>query len=179
VPATYDLVIIGGGINGCGIPRDAAGRGLAVHLCDGRSCGRHLVALDRADPWRPALSRAHDFRLAREALRERQVLWRIAPHIVRPLRFVLPHRPGLRTACLLRLPVCSTRWAVRLAASRCMDQGEWRCGGRSLSQANTLPAHRLAHTWCRSISTPTSPPRSTKLSPPPRARTSRRPRIRC
>src|SRR5260370_24855745 len=44
-----------------------------------------------------------DFRLVREALREREVLWRIAPHIVRPLRFVLPHRPGIRTAWLLRL----------------------------------------------------------------------------
>ena len=100
----FDLVIIGGGINGCGIARDAAGRGLAVHLCEmgdlaggtsSRSTGLIHGGLRYLEHY--------DFRLVREALREREVLWRMAPHIVRPLRFVLPYRPGLRPAWLLRL----------------------------------------------------------------------------
>jgi glycerol-3-phosphate dehydrogenase len=104
VPATYDLAIIGGGINGCGIARDAAGRGLAVHLCEmgdlaggtsSRSTGLIHGGLRYLEHY--------NFRLVREALREREVLWRLAPHIVQPLRFVLPYRPGLRPACLLRL----------------------------------------------------------------------------
>ena len=104
MPATYDLAIIGGGINGCGIARDAAGRGLAVHLCEmgdlaggtsSRSTGLIHGGLRYLEHC--------DFRLVREALREREVLWQIAPHIVRPLRFVLPYRPGLRPAWLLRL----------------------------------------------------------------------------
>ena len=102
--AAYDLAIIGGGINGCGIARDAAGRGLAVHLSEmgdlaggtsSRSTGLIHGGLRYLEHF--------DFRLVREALREREVLWRIAPHIVRPLRFVLPHRPGMRSAWLLRL----------------------------------------------------------------------------
>jgi glycerol-3-phosphate dehydrogenase len=104
VAAAYDLAIIGGGINGCGIARDAAGRGLTVHLCEmgdlaggtsSRSTGLIHGGLRYLEHY--------DFRLVREALREREVLWRIAPHIVRPLRFVLPYRPGLRAAWLLRL----------------------------------------------------------------------------
>jgi glycerol-3-phosphate dehydrogenase len=104
VAAAYDLAIIGGGINGCGIARDAAGRGLSVHLCEmgdlaegtsSRSTGLIHGGLRYLEHY--------DFRLVREALREREVLWRIAPHIVRPLRFVLPHRPGLRATWLLRL----------------------------------------------------------------------------
>jgi len=104
VAAAYDLAIIGGGINGCGIARDAAGRGLAVYLCDmgdlaggtsSRSTGLIHGGLRYLE--------YYDFRLVREALREREVLWRIAPHIVRPLRFVLPYRAGLRPAWLIRL----------------------------------------------------------------------------
>ena len=102
--AAYDLVIIGGGINGCGIARDAAGRGLAVHLCEmgdlaGGTSSRSTGLIHGGLRY---LER-YDFRLVREALREREVLWRIAPHIVRPLRIVLPYRPGLRSTWLLRL----------------------------------------------------------------------------
>ena len=102
--APFDLAIIGGGINGCGIARDAAGRGLAVYLCDmddlasgtsSRSTGLIHGGLRYLE--------YYDFRLVREALREREVLLRIAPHIVRPLRIVLPYCGGLRPAWLLRL----------------------------------------------------------------------------
>jgi len=104
VPPPYDLAIIGGGINGCGIARDAAGRGLAVYLCEmgdlaggtsSRSTGLIHGGLRYLE--------YYDFRLVREALREREVLLRMAPHIVRPLRIVLPYRGGLRPAWLLRL----------------------------------------------------------------------------
>jgi glycerol-3-phosphate dehydrogenase len=104
VAPPYDLAIIGGGINGCGIARDAAGRGFAVYLCEmgdlasgtsSRSTGLIHGGLRYLE--------YYDFRLVREALREREVLLRIAPHSVRPLRIVLPYRRGLRPAWLLRL----------------------------------------------------------------------------
>lgn len=100
----YDLAIIGGGINGCGIARDAAGRGASV------------VLFEKDDLASATSSRStklihgglryleyYEFRLVREALMERERLWAIAPHIIRPLRFVLPHHKGLRPAWLLRL----------------------------------------------------------------------------
>jgi glycerol-3-phosphate dehydrogenase len=100
----YDLAIIGGGINGCGIARDAAGRGLSVFLCekDDLASGTSSRSTKRIHGGLRYLEQL-DFRLVREALAEREVLWRIAPHVVRPLRFVLPHQKGLRPAWMLRL----------------------------------------------------------------------------
>ena len=104
VAPVYDLAIIGGGINGCGIARDAAGRGLAVHLCEmGDLAGGTSSRSTKLIHGGLRYLEYYDFRLVREALREREVLWRLAPHIVRPLRFVLPYRRGLRPAWLLRL----------------------------------------------------------------------------
>jgi glycerol-3-phosphate dehydrogenase len=101
---TFDVAIIGGGINGCGIARDAAGRGLSVYLCE---------QADLASGTSSASTKLihgglryleyYEFRLVRESLQEREVLWRVAPHIVQPLRFVLPHHKGLRPAWMLRL----------------------------------------------------------------------------
>ena len=99
-----DLIVIGGGINGCGVARDAAGRGLSVVLCEmGDLAGS-------TSSWSTKLIHGglryleyYEFRLVREALTEREVLWALAPHIIRPMRFVLPHRPGLRAAWVLRL----------------------------------------------------------------------------
>ena len=100
----FDLAIIGGGINGCGIARDAAGRGHSVFLCEMNDLASGTSS------WSTKLVHGglryleyHEFRLVREALLEREVLWRIAPHIIRPLRFVLPHHAGLRPRWLLRL----------------------------------------------------------------------------
>jgi glycerol-3-phosphate dehydrogenase len=99
----HDLLIIGGGINGCGIARDAAGRGLSVYLCEMNDLASGTSS------WSTKLIHGglryleyYEFRLVREALMEREVLWGIAPHIVHPLRFVLPHHRGLRPAWLLR-----------------------------------------------------------------------------
>ena len=100
----FDLAIIGGGINGCGIARDAAGRGNSVFLCEMNDLASGTSS------WSTKLIHGglryleyYEFRLVREALMEREVLWQIAPHIIHPLRFVLPHHRGLRPAWLLRL----------------------------------------------------------------------------
>ena len=100
---TYDVAIIGGGINGCGIARDAAGRGLSVYLCEQAdlASGTSSAATKLIHGGLRYLNL--EFRLVREALMEREVLWRIAPHIIWPLRFVLPYHKGLRPAWLLRL----------------------------------------------------------------------------
>ena len=100
----FDLAIIGGGVNGCGIARDAAGRGNSVFLCEMNDLASGTSS------WSTKLVHGglryleyYEFRLVREALIEREILWQIAPHIIRPLRFVLPHHDGLRPAWLLRL----------------------------------------------------------------------------
>jgi glycerol-3-phosphate dehydrogenase len=104
VSEPFDLAIIGGGINGCGIARDAAGRGLSVYLCEMNDLASGTSS------WSTKLIHGglryleyFDFRLVREALLEREVLWRTAPHAVRPLRIILPHHQGLRPAWMLRL----------------------------------------------------------------------------
>ncbi len=99
-----DLLIVGGGINGAGIACDAAGRGLSVALYE---------AQDFASATSSASSKLlhgglrylehYEFRLVAEALAEREVLLKKAPHIVTPMRFVLPHRAFLRPAYLIRL----------------------------------------------------------------------------
>jgi glycerol-3-phosphate dehydrogenase len=104
VDQVFDLAIIGGGINGCGIARDAAGRGNSVFLCEMNDLASGTSS------WSTKLIHGglryleyYEFRLVREALMEREVLWQIAPHIIHPLRFVLPHHRGLRPAWMLRL----------------------------------------------------------------------------
>jgi glycerol-3-phosphate dehydrogenase len=101
---TFDIAIIGGGINGCGIARDAAGRGLKVYLCEqGDLASGTSSAATKLIHGGLRYLEHYEFRLVREALMERETIWGIAPHIVWPLRFVLPHHKGLRPAWLLRL----------------------------------------------------------------------------
>ncbi|ACA16440.1 FAD dependent oxidoreductase [Methylobacterium sp. 4-46] len=103
-PGLYDLAVIGGGINGTGIARDAAGRGASVVLFEqGDLAGGTSSASTKLIHGGLRYLEHREFRLVREALMEREVLWASAPHIVWPLRFVLPHLPGLRPAWLLRL----------------------------------------------------------------------------
>ncbi len=100
----YDIAIIGGGINGCGIARDAAGRGLAVFLCEQNDlAGGTSSASTKLIHGGLRYLEYYEFRLVREALREREVLLHMAPHIIWPLRFILPHHKGLRPAWLIRL----------------------------------------------------------------------------
>jgi len=104
MPDRYDIFIVGGGINGCGIARDAAGRGYSVCLCEMNdlASGTSSVSTKLVHGGLRYLE-YFEFRLVREALVEREKLWSIAPHIISPLRFVLPHHSGLRPAWVLRL----------------------------------------------------------------------------
>ncbi|MEM8878764.1 MAG: glycerol-3-phosphate dehydrogenase, partial [Pseudomonadota bacterium] len=100
----YDLFVIGGGINGCGIARDAAGRGYQVGLCEkGDLAGGTSSWSTKLIHGGLRYLELYEFRLVREALIEREILWSNAPHIIWPLRFVLPHHKGLRPAWLLRI----------------------------------------------------------------------------
>ncbi len=101
--AEYDVVVVGGGVNGSGIAMDAAGRGLRVLLCEMN---------DLASATSSSSSKLihgglrylehYEFRMVREALAERESLLNNAPHIMWPMRFRLPHRPHLRPAWMIR-----------------------------------------------------------------------------
>ncbi|MBY8338107.1 glycerol-3-phosphate dehydrogenase [Alteriqipengyuania sp. NZ-12B] len=100
----FDLLVIGGGINGAGIARDAAGRGLSVLLVEKDDLAAHTSsASTKLVHGGLRYLEYYEFRLVRESLQEREVLLRNAPHIIWPMRFVLPHHSGLRPAWLLRL----------------------------------------------------------------------------
>lgn len=102
--APADLVVIGGGINGAGIARDAAGRGLSVILCEKDDLAQGTSSRSgKLIHGGLRYLEYYEFRLVREALIEREVLLNAAPHIVWPLRFVLPHSPEQRPAWLVRL----------------------------------------------------------------------------
>jgi glycerol-3-phosphate dehydrogenase len=100
---TFDLAVVGGGINGTGIARDAAGRGLSVLLLEqGDLGGGTSSASTKLIHGGLRYLEHYEFRLVRESLAEREVLLRTAPHIVWPLRFVLPHHAGLRPWWMVR-----------------------------------------------------------------------------
>jgi glycerol-3-phosphate dehydrogenase len=101
--STSDLLVVGGGINGAGIARDAAGRGLSVTLVERDDLASHTSS------WSTKLIHGglryleyYEFRLVAEALAEREVLLKLAPHLIEPLAFVLPHEPHLRPAWMIR-----------------------------------------------------------------------------
>ena len=100
----FDIVIVGGGVNGCGIARDAAGRGLKVLLAEMNdlASGTSSASTKLIHGGLRYLE-YYEFRLVREALSEREVLLEAAPHIIEPLRFILPHTKGLRPAWMIRL----------------------------------------------------------------------------
>jgi glycerol-3-phosphate dehydrogenase len=98
-----DLLVVGGGINGAGIARDAAGRGLCVVRCEKDDLASHTSsASTKLIHGGLRYLEYYEFSLVRKALIEREVLLRAAPHIMRPLRFVMPHAPGQRPALLIR-----------------------------------------------------------------------------
>ena len=100
----YDLLIIGGGINGAGIARDAVGRGLKILLVEQDDLAAHTSsASTKLIHGGLRYLETYDFRLVRESLLERERLLAVAPHLVQPLRFVLPHDPLTRPAWLVRL----------------------------------------------------------------------------
>ena len=106
-----DLLIIGCGINGVGIARDAVGRGLKVTLVEKGDLA------SQTSSWSTKLIHGgirylenYEFRLVRESLKEREVIRKIAPHITKPIRFVLPHVPSLRPTWLIRLGLILYDW---------------------------------------------------------------------
>ncbi|HHH89657.1 MAG TPA: glycerol-3-phosphate dehydrogenase [Aliiroseovarius sp.] len=102
--STYDIFVIGGGVNGCGIARDAAGRGLRVGLAEmGDLASATSSASTKLFHGGLRYLEYYKFRLVREALKEREVLLRNMPHISWPLRFVLPLHRDMRPAWLIRL----------------------------------------------------------------------------
>ncbi|PRD44791.1 glycerol-3-phosphate dehydrogenase [Phyllobacterium phragmitis] len=103
-PETYDLFVIGGGINGAGIARDAAGRGLSVLMCEKDDLAEGTSSRSgKLVHGGLRYLEYYEFRLVREALIEREVLLNSASHIIWPMRFVLPHSPDDRPAWLVRL----------------------------------------------------------------------------
>ena len=100
----YDIFVAGGGINGIGVARDAAGRGYSVCLCEMNdfASGTSSNSTKLIHGGLRYLEH-YKFRLVQESLKEREVLLKMAPHIIWPMRFILPHSKGMRPAWLLRL----------------------------------------------------------------------------
>ena len=102
-PAIHDLLVVGGGINGAGIARDAAGRGLRTLLCEQHDLASHTSsASTKLIHGGLRYLEFYDFRLVRKSLREREIVLNSAPHIGWPLRFVLPHDSHQRPAWMIR-----------------------------------------------------------------------------
>jgi glycerol-3-phosphate dehydrogenase len=123
--ADFDIAIIGGGINGTGLARDAAGRGLSVLLVEMNDLGSGTSSASSKLIHGGLRYLEHGaFRLVREALAEREVLLRMAPHLIRPTRFLLPLLPHRRSALLLRFGLFLYDWLGArklLPASRTVD----------------------------------------------------------
>jgi len=121
----YDLIVIGGGINGAGIARDAAGRGLSVLLCEQDDLARHTSSASTKLIHGGLRYLEHfEFALVRKALLEREVLLRNAPHIMHPMRFVMPCDTAMRPAWMIRIGLFLYDHLARrklLAASGTLD----------------------------------------------------------
>ncbi len=130
--ADFDLAVIGGGINGTGIARDAAGRGLRVVLFEQNDLASGTSSASSKLIHGGLRYLEHgEFRLVRAALSEREVLLRAAPHLIRPLRFVLPLNKARRSAVLLRLGLLLYDWIGRreiLPGTRELDLGSDKAG---------------------------------------------------
>lgn len=100
----FDVVVVGGGINGTGLARDLAGRGWRVLLAEAQDLAQHTSSSStKLVHGGLRYLETYEFSLVAKALQEREVLLRSAPHIIRPLRFVLPHAPHLRPAWMIRI----------------------------------------------------------------------------
>jgi glycerol-3-phosphate dehydrogenase len=137
LPDRVDLLVVGGGINGAGIARDAAGRGLKVLLVEQGDLGSATSsASSKLVHGGLRYLEQFEFRLVAEALAEREILLRSAPHIVHPMRFVMPHVPALRAAWMIRAGLLFYDYLARrqtLPASHPIDlrQGPYAAGLKS------------------------------------------------
>jgi glycerol-3-phosphate dehydrogenase len=128
----YDLAIIGGGINGCGVARDAAGRGFSAVLFEmgDLGSGTSSSSTKLVHGGLRYLER-YEFRLVRQAIAEREALLNAAPHLISPVRFVLPYHSGLRPAWLLRLGLMlydNIGGRSTLSRARALDLGNTAAG---------------------------------------------------
>ena len=104
VPEACDVCVVGGGINGVGIARDLAGRGCKVVLCEKDDLASHTSgASTKLIHGGLRYLEYYEFSLVRKALAEREILLRSAPHIMRPLRFVMPHDPSMRPVWMVSI----------------------------------------------------------------------------
>ncbi len=125
IPARCDIFVVGGGINGAGIARDLAGRGYSVVLAEKDDLAQHTSSSStKLIHGGLRYLEYYEFGLVRKALVEREVLLKSAPHIMRPLRFVMPHDPSMRPAWMIRLGIFLYDHLARrevLPASRAVD----------------------------------------------------------
>lgn len=126
----FDLIVVGGGVNGAGIARDAAGRGAKVLLLEAGdlASGTSSKSTKLVHGGLRYLEH-YEFALVSEALHEREVLWRIAPHLIHPLRFVLPVSESTRPSWMLRIGLVLY---------------DWIGGRRSLPNADAIDLRRHA-----------------------------------
>ena len=147
--AHYDLFVIGGGINGAAVACDAAGRGLSVALAEERDFAEGTSSRSsKLIHGGLRYLETYDFRLVREALREREILMAKTPHLVWPIRLVLPHVPGLRPRWLIRLGLLlydNLAPRKRLAASEGIDFATHPAGAALKSEFR----HGFAYSDCR------------------------------
>ncbi|ALJ11732.1 glycerol-3-phosphate dehydrogenase [Sphingopyxis macrogoltabida] len=134
----YDVIVVGGGVNGAGVARDAAGRGARVLLLEAGDLAQGTSSKSTKLIHGGLRYLEHyEFGLVREALKEREILWSIAPHIIWPLRFVLPYRTGLRPRWLLRLGLFlydHIGGRKKLPATRSIDLAQHEAGTPLQSQ---------------------------------------------
>ena len=142
------MLVVGGGINGVGIARDAAGRGLRVLLCERDDLASHTSsASSKLIHGGLRYLEHYEFRHVAKALAERAVLLRNAPHVVRPLRFVMPHVDGLRPRWMMRiglflydhLDLTRRRSLPAPARSRSAGTPPGKRSGRSCTTATSTP----------------------------------------
>src|SRR6187401_1427603 len=142
----FDLLIVGGGINGSAIARDAAGRGLDVLLVEKDDLAAHTSsASSKLIHGGLRYLEHYDFRLVRESLHERETMLRIAPHIVRPLEFVLPDPPGGRPWWMIRLGLLTYDFLAGRRSSVPRSRGVRR--GDNAYRRPLKPGFKLATYW--------------------------------
>lgn len=167
-----DLLVVGGGINGVGIARDAVGRGLSVVLCEKDDLAQHTSsASTKLIHGGLRYLEYYEFSLVRKALLEREVLLRMAPHIMWPLRFVMPHDRSQRPAWMIRAGLFLYDHLARrrfLPGSEAVRLAHIRRAGRSspaLRAASSIPTGGWTTPawWC---SMPAMPPTAVRRSSP-------------
>jgi glycerol-3-phosphate dehydrogenase len=150
------VLVVGGGINGAGIARDAGGTRLSVVLCEKDDLASHTSSSStKLIHGGLRYLEYYEFSLVRKALQEREVLLKSAPHIMWPLRFVMPHDPSMRPAWMIRIGLfCTTTWpsakCCRLAGIDLRRTWPASRSSRSTSAASSIrtAGSTMRGWWC-------------------------------